>query len=188
MSHFFVSSTRIRVTDPCYERTEDDSKNCCIKILENVLPGVWQVNMNITSDTHGWGDRVESLEIFANAPGHRLDHREQLEGSICVDSGQAGFFDDAFFPKGDVGEYDDLNSFYGLVCNQTLDDDGRTGGLANLGFGVASSSGYGDGEYPLYVSRDDKGVIIGCRIVFIEEDYDEDFEEDSYEDYEEDYE
>jgi hypothetical protein len=43
-------------------------------------------------------------------------------------------------------------------------------GLANVGFGVATASGYGDGGYSCYVARDKTGKIVAARIVFISEE------------------
>jgi hypothetical protein len=41
-------------------------------------------------------------------------------------------------------------------------------GIANVGFGVATSSGYGDGGYSCYVKRDINGMIVAAKIVFID--------------------
>jgi hypothetical protein len=49
-------------------------------------------------------------------------------------------------------------------------------GIANVGFGVATHSGYGDGGYNCYVGRNDKGEIVAARIVFIGDEEDEDDE------------
>jgi len=50
-------------------------------------------------------------------------------------------------------------------------------GLANVGFGVATASGYGDGGYDCFVGRNEENKIVAARIVFIS-DEDEDEEED----------
>lgn len=47
-------------------------------------------------------------------------------------------------------------------------------GIANVGFGVATHSGYGDGGYDCYVGRNDKGDIVAARIVFIAPEEEED--------------
>lgn len=40
--------------------------------------------------------------------------------------------------------------------------------IANLGFGVATSTGYGDGSYDCYVGRNKHGLIVSAKIVFID--------------------
>lgn len=51
-------------------------------------------------------------------------------------------------------------------------------GIANVGFGVATHSGFGDGGYNCYVGRNENGDIVAARIVFISDDKEED-EDDS---------
>lgn len=51
-------------------------------------------------------------------------------------------------------------------------------GIANVGFGVATHSGYGDGGYNCYVGRNEKGEIVAARIVFIGDEEDVDTDED----------
>jgi hypothetical protein len=55
-------------------------------------------------------------------------------------------------------------------------------GISNVGFGVASHSGYGDGGYECYVKRNDDGQIVAAKIVFIDEDENEDDEDMPLED------
>jgi len=86
-------------------------------------------------------------------------------GTVCVDSGQILLIDPCHikesFSNG-VGSRD-LN--YDRVCRVTLRGAGcgEVGGLA-----FATSSGYGDGVYPVYVARAG-GRIASVRIDFIEE-------------------
>jgi len=89
-------------------------------------------------------------------------------GEVCVDSGQILLIDpcyiDESFPKGvGVGEHD---LTYKGVCRVTLRDSG-CGQVAGLGF--ATSSGYGDGVYPVYVARRE-GRIVSIRIDFMTEE------------------
>jgi len=87
-------------------------------------------------------------------------------GEVSVDSGQILLIDPSYitesFPNG-VG-YRALN--FNHVCRVTLRDSG-CGGVAGLGF--ATSSGYGDGVYPVYVARSG-GRIASIRIDFITEE------------------
>jgi len=85
-------------------------------------------------------------------------------GEVSVDSGQILLIDPCYieesFPDGTgVGPHD-LN--YKGVCRVTLGNSGcgEVGGLA-----FATSSGYGDGVYPVYVARRG-GRIMSIRIDF----------------------
>lgn len=39
--------------------------------------------------------------------------------------------------------------------------------IANVGYGVATASGYGDGGYNVHVHKDDNGNVVAAKIVFI---------------------
>ena len=86
--------------------------------------------------------------------------------SVAVDSGQAGFFNEKFFSESEKGDYDTPDSFYGECCGITLADEPY--GVLENELGVVSSSGYGDGVYPLYVVLDSNGKVIASKIVFID--------------------
>lgn len=221
MTTFNLTSTQLRVTDPCYEKG-----TWCADVLENVLPGEWIAEKVVASDkeTGGWGDRIAELCIWHSDYIGNVDAHELTEIHVGVDSGQAGFFDESQYPEGETGEYLDLDTFYGKVCAGTagkertweeplyteemirkmeavyteanelsneqvraIIDSMRTAvrtrsehdhlGIANVGFGVATASGYGDGGYNCYVGRNNKGEIVAARIVFIgDEEYDEEDE------------
>lgn len=220
MEHFTLTSGKLRVTDPCY-----DKDTWCAGVLENVLPGEWQAEAIVASDSvTRWGGRIAELCIWHKDYIGKIDAHELTDVDVGVDSGQAGFFDEQFYPEGEsTGEYGDLNTFYGKVCDGTagprferevlmhdkselerfealytswgtkpkeeideiirqLSESKKIEryhnylGIANVGFGVATSSGYGDGGYDCYVGRNKEGQIVAAKIVFIdlnEEDEDE---------------
>lgn len=93
-------------------------------------------------------------------------------GEVSVDSGQILLIDPCYinesFPNGAASKDDGLT--YRGVCRATLKSSG-CGEVGGLGF--ATSSGYGDGVYPVYVARRG-GRIASIRIDFITED-EEDF-------------
>lgn len=97
---------------------------------------------------------------------------------VGVDSGQAGFFDLAPFKaqsetaieNGSYNQDTEHGKFYRSICEQTSNESGDS--FAIVPFGAASSSGYGDGDYSLYVLRDKDGLVIEAIIIFIAE-YDE---------------
>ena len=145
----FSVTDKIIVADPCY-----DYGKLGTLALDNVLSGKYiataEVEKNL-SHSNFKNDILESENV----------------GYIAVDSGQAGFFDLNFFRKNHGGEVGDLNSFYGLACSITLSPK-QAGVIKKRG--VVSSSGFGDGCYNVYVSRDEVGKIVAASVFFIEEE------------------
>jgi hypothetical protein len=93
-----------------------------------------------------------------------------LEGHVAVDSGQMMLCDPCYI-KHDFASSRDVGVNYESACQATL-ADGRAGQLGNehcqvLAF--VSSSGWGDGVYPVYVKRFGDRVG-GLLVEFIEED------------------
>lgn len=239
-SQFQITSGKLLVTDPCYKLDLENLR--CQSILENVKNGQWNATVEYC-DEGQWGIRVSQLWIYHESlnitnPGLEFPQCSELANNdICVDSGQAAFFDADKFPSGN-------EAFYSKVCDLTLEgisykvkeDSGyvtwlnnkplteemqrlrestdwtdagmycmfrcdadisncsvdRTksidllkfvdtlGSFGTVEFGAVSSSGYGDGGYPLFVERDETGQIVAARIWFIEEEEpqpdDEDFD------------
>lgn len=171
---FTLSQSVMRVTDPCYTRGTWCSGNL------DALPGTWHASYT-TESSEG---RVASLIVrHSSVAGISLgDINEKTDIDVGVDSGQAGFFDDEFYPH-DENEFEyESDTFYGICCEASGGDCIVT--LPNSGnpvnVGAVTSSGYGDGGYNCYVSTVN-GVVVAAKIVFIDElDYDE--YEDEYED------
>jgi hypothetical protein len=160
---FEVRSGKMRVTDPCYDKGTWCSSTVPVK------PGRWIATLE-TSDQHSWGVRVARL----------IAHHESIKPhvstlvphiTIGVDSGQAGFFDDAAYPDDEPGEYGELDTFYGRACAATSSET-QAGGIVNwdgYDMGVCSSSGFGDGSYALYGSKQGD-VYVALMIDFIPEE------------------
>ena len=81
----------------------------------------------------------------------------------------AGRFDEVKHPPS--GEYS-----YDGACQATL-SDAQCGEL-NFGRAVVVRSGYGDGRYPVHVTRNEDGRIATATITFIEDDEDFDILEE----------
>ena len=151
----FKVTDEIIVADPCY-----DYDNLGTLILDNVLSGKYIATAEVEKNL------VVSLHISHSYFKNDILESENL-GYITVDSGQAGFFDFDFFRKNEGGEVGDLNTFYGLACAITLSPK-QAGVIKKRG--VVSSSGFGDGCYGVYVSRDEVGKIVAASLFFIEEE------------------
>ena len=151
----FNVTDKIIVADPCY-----DYGKLGTLALDNVLSGKYIATAEVEKNL------VAALHISHSYFKNDILESESV-GYIAVDSGQAGFFDLDFFRKNHGGEVGDLNTFYGLACAITLSPK-QAGVIKKRG--VVSSSGFGDGCYDVYVSRDEAGKIVAASLFFIEEE------------------
>ena len=174
MSNFIQLGSEVRVSDPCY-----DNDVWCKTNLSNVLPGRYKVDVE-QSNEGSWGVRNSILQVIhEDYVGKNLIWEEHSE--IGVDSGQAGIFCESSYRKDDLEfstpevdfniSYDkEGDKWYKKICKFTLSDN-HWGSYES---GVVSSSGYGDGSYPLDIVRDNLGNIVGMKITFIGDYEDED--------------
>lgn len=173
----------VMVSDPCYT----EPTWCQIK-LTDVLPGTYNVDVD-KRDCGGWGERVHSLEAIHTSYDKELIWQE-YHGEVGVDSGQAGIFSYDTYRNDSI--FDDVSQFgqdprwsaineqegdkwYGHMCDRTLREE--SWGVYDKG--VVSSSGIGDGGYPLYVVRDSNDKIVAMKIDFLLDD-EEDEQEDEF--------
>jgi hypothetical protein len=186
---FNVTGDKLVITDPCYSRGGG-----CV-IVDNVVPGMWFGTV-CYSNEGSWGRRVCRVEAQRSGGTYEdltkllgsVFSAVQLEGArwtpecgVSVDSGQAGIFDEARYPRDECGEYGGTGTFYGRACEATLNGQQSGGVIAE---GVVARSGYGDGEYTCETFRDSNDRVLAVRITFIGNDeHDEDeCEDDQYED------
>lgn len=186
---FLVSSGKVIVTDPCY-----DKDIWCNEVLENVAKGWWNANV-VQAKIGKMGHRIceieaELVERYPSSTAGKdsaIIHEQKIIGniqdsedweeistSIGVDSGQAGFFDIEYFKDEDIvtkelkeeikqlGFIESNDQWYGMSCIKTL----STARWGIIPFGAVASSGYGDGSYKLYIKRF-LDEIIAMKIVFI---------------------
>ena len=176
-------SDKVRVSDPCY-----DNDVWCKTMLTGVLPGEYEVTVERTDDA-SWGNRISQLQVVHKDYKHKnLVWDEHSE--IGVDSGQAGVFCESSYRNDEVAKTinngngirfdnsEDGDKWYEKMCRFTLSGEG----WGAYETGVVTSSGYGDGGYPLEIVREDNGYIVGMRITYI---FPEDEEEEEYEEDEE---
>ena len=152
MNKIFLKD-KVQVSDPCY-----GYGIWCAVTLDNVLSGKWCVDV----------EEYRGRNVILEARHCYYPNRPILEykGDCGVDSGQLGIFNADYYESncGD-NNYDDVESWYRRMCELTLNEP--KWGIADGGDGVVSESGYGDGCYPLYVSYNDGGKIVGIRVEFI---------------------
>ena len=151
----FKVTDKIVVADPSY-----DYGKLGTLALDNVLTGKYIATAEVVNNS------IAALYISHSNFKNDILESENV-GYIAVDSGQAGFFDLDFFRKNEGGEVGDLNSFYGLACAITLSPKQAS---VIKKRGVVSSSGFGDGCYNVYVSRDEVGKIVAASLFFFEEE------------------
>lgn len=186
MTEVINLSSNVIVSDPCYSRP-----TWCQTVLTDVLPGRYISQVNEDPET----DRcAELLVIHEDYYQKRLDY---FDHSSCgVDSGQLGIFDAASYRNdaaaADIstprikfsipGDAQDGDAWYEKMCKITLGEPLCYGAYDT---GVVSSSGWGDGMYPLQVARNDGGQIVAMLVTFIdlevqeaEEEEDEELVED----------
>ena len=163
-------SSNVMVSDPCYSLG-----TWCQTKLENVLAGNYVVHTIRDEDdpdgSRNWG-LVVIHEDYVGKKKRWYSH-----GSIGVDSGQAGIFDLASYRNDEIfegitskfaGEGYNIKdggegeNWYSHMCDLTLYTQESWG---SYDAGVVSSSGWGDGMYPLKIQKE-KGKIIGIFIDF----------------------
>ena len=164
-------SENVMVSDPCYS-----PDTWCQTKLTNVLPGKYNVEVDKHDEGTGWGVRVSSITVIHE---DYVDDGDWEQHSECgVDSGQCGIFCMTGYRNDELSKsittptldnpfvlpYNDKGGdmWYEKMCHFTLHKD--QWGLYDTG--VVSSSGIGDGLYPMDVMMDgDK--IVGIRLEYL---------------------
>jgi hypothetical protein len=148
---------KVIVSDPCYPLNEQFGP----VLLDNVLEGEYHTFVEHTKPG-AWEGRISRL--FAVHSNHYKNYKHlswwKQDQTIGVDSGQAGIFtlDSYRNDKVFTGKQNNFNkdeSWYGHICDRTLSKE-QWGTYEN---GVVSSSGFGDGEYELWLAKEDEKVI-----------------------------
>ena len=162
-------SENVMVSDPCYS-----PDTWCQTKLDNVLPGLYNVDVQ-KSDEGDWGVRVSSITVIHEDYEDTDDWEQHSE--CGVDSGQCGIFCMTSYRNDEVSVgittptldnpfvipfREDGDKWYEKICHFTLCEP--QWGLYDTG--VVSSSGIGDGLYPMEVMMD-KEKIVGIRITYL---------------------
>jgi len=185
MKKFEITSGKMVISDPCYSLP-----TWCQGVVERVKNGTWVADVE---KVQSWGERVsilfaineQALKDNPNLKDELINSQNELPFTFGVDSGQLGFFDHEHYrndnsatdlPKYDFGGDFDVEGgdvWYRAVCDLTLASEQ----WGVLPFGVVSSSGYGDGSYPVFAVTNEYDEYIGFMAIFIGEDDEEDDEE-----------
>ena len=179
----------VYVTDPCYS-----VPTWCQTKLTNVLPGEWIVSM-IYDEKQGTNRNAELFLVHKDYQGKSLLYDWDWLGDFGVDSGQAGVFDAASYRNDSAAEaiqtpYVDFvlpgrdlegDAWYEKMCKFTLGESG----WGAYDAGAVSSSGWGDGMYPVYGAEVDrkwwqiwkpKRQIVALQLTFIDQSADDESE------------
>jgi hypothetical protein len=167
-------SENVMVSDPCYSLD-----TWCQSKLSNVLPGLYNVEVE-KSDEGDWGTRVSGITILHESitdDGISLEWEDH--SGVGVDSGQCGIFCMTSYRNDEIAEgittpplekpfeipfTDGGDKWYDKMCNFTLGEEQ----FGMYDTGVVSSSGIGDGMYPMEVMMD-KEKVVGIRITYLGE-------------------
>ncbi len=102
--------------------------------------------------------------------------KEEYEhiGHIGVDAGLCWVGDPCYIlHTEDEDNAKELGTTWGEFCDKLTEDGVYTKfnyPLGHEGLGIAISTGYGDGFYPVYIKKNPNGRVAEIRIVFIDDD------------------
>lgn len=135
---------KVDITDPCYD------KGTWCRMTTDCEPGEYKGYIEKIDE----GEDGTSIASVSISKGDKIWGIEEMEciGSIGVDAGLAGFFDN----KPDFND-NEWSSF----CSKIKDGDAW-----NLYNGIFSCSGYGDGFYDVYANEERNAFTI----VFIDDE------------------
>ena len=152
---FEMTSQTMRVSDPCYDRDV-----WCCGTFGKCKTGTWEAGV-LKTDMGDWGVRCAVLAVRhkETGPDYSVIRQRKVyqmkDGwleqpiDVGVDSGQAGFYDEAFYQDNSIfkgmpePEHDYGDLWYNHACDITLSE--MSAGV--MPYGVVSSSGFGDGSY-----------------------------------------
>lgn len=144
--------------------------------------GTWEAGV-LKTDMGDWGVRCAVLAVRhkETGPDYSVIRQRKVyqmkDGwleqpiDVGVDSGQAGFYDEAFYQDNSIfkgmpePEHDYGDLWYNHACDITLSE--MSAGV--MPYGVVSSSGFGDGSYVCYTHKGSDGEIYFAFVIFIDE-------------------
>lgn len=152
------NSNKIDVTDPCY-----DQDVWCRASLD-IEPGEYEYQA-IIRNCGDWGNRVASLKLFKPNASGVVARTLKVAATIGVDAGLAGFFEN---------KPDYTDEQWSAICDFLFTEEKRGPTVEKACLdnpfaceGICVASGYGDGEYNVYVLVDGNNNPCGYEIKFI---------------------
>ena len=149
LGHVGVDSGQLMVTDPCYLN----------KFLNNEFEDVRRYENN-NGDILEFGVDFKHYEEIIPKYNKCMNELKSIHQTNIEDRFKA------------CERIKDNSYSYNGSCHQTCYDN-RQGGELGGGLGVAFTSGWGDGSYPVYAYYDTSGRISKIEIVTIEDEDDE---------------
>ena len=161
----FVQETdKIFVSDPSYtyiekEHIADSSLMKLNLLINDVLSGKWNTMICVKNiDLHRNSELICSYEsVDLSGISNNISEWEFVD-DIGVDSAQAGIYDLAYY-RNNENSWNDMN--WSISSKPTV-----YAGI--ISHGAVSLSGYGDGFYPVYISKNSQSQVVAIRIIFIE--------------------
>lgn len=163
---FDVISGQVAIADPCYRRRDVPS----LGVLTEATNGTYHAVIEKIQGLYGRVSRLYAIHDDAFR-GHGenpralslvpFDEGASMFSGAGVDSGQMSICDADLFRGGD-----DM-TWYNMLCDITLDYEHDQSGTFDGG--CVSSSGYGDGFYPVMMCQDGDGNEMGWCVVFIDD-------------------
>lgn len=145
---------RIDISDPCY------SRNGYGNIIDyKIKEGKYGCYIKYGKPEEDEENRIAEIAIIKRGYGGTKNINWNKVNAIGVDSGLAGFFNHKI-------EYS--NEEWNDFCDRLCDKEEKW--WVNFDNGFLSESGWGDGGYYVYESRNNDNEVIALKIVFIEYD------------------
>ena len=179
---FKVETGKVYVSDPCYEKSEGKTTSRSLGVALPAVNGIWESTVAV----HKTEGRVSILTAKARTVRNSESGAWTEVFEAGVDSGQMSIFDEKFYRAKSEGEgkmsptwegmatskheneKDGGGTFYGACCTLTCgEDNGRTSQAGVLEHGAVSSTGYGDGCYPVFVKKNKAGEVVAVKVKFM---------------------
>ena len=152
--------SKVVLSDPCY-----DADIWCSAEIINMMPGVYDCYADIALCGE-WGTRVVRLVVIPAESNDDIIYDHEVPATLAVDAGVFGIYDSEYFCR--HKKLDDEKWYNENVISWISKENAF---ICEEGKGFITESGYGDGCYCAYYSKNDRGQINSIEIVFIEPDY-----------------
>lgn len=166
IGQIYLTTNRVVVADPCYGRNTVNDENLACKV-DLLRSGAYDAYIGRCEDD----GRIANLCIVvAGTNIEDVCYGDWELGQAAVDSGTCGIFDNNYHKETHYDKNADDDWYDEFVM-------GEDGSCPEINItddkGVLSSSGYGDGCYPVFVVTDQNGNEMGICVEYIYEGYED---------------